>query len=87
MTKSGGCAENCDCGRPELSQWELSSKPAVAAVTSPVMTVLTQQIISPRLSLINNNNNHIQVGGGVEAVVCLVSCYNTFVYFRVEQPN
>ena len=28
------------------------------------MTVLTQQIISPRLSLINNNNNHIQVTGG-----------------------
>jgi len=26
------------------------------------MTVLTQQIISPRLSLINNNNNHIQSG-------------------------
>merc|ERR1712241_1030979 len=39
-----------------------SPKPAVAALTSPVMTVLTQQIISPRLSLINNNNNHIQSG-------------------------
>merc|ERR1712062_889819 len=39
-----------------------SSKPAVAAITSPAMTVLTQQIISPRLSLINNNNNHIQSG-------------------------
>merc|ERR1711953_676399 len=39
-----------------------SSKPAVAALTSPAMTVLTQQILSPRLSLINNNNNHIQSG-------------------------
>merc|ERR1712062_77240 len=39
-----------------------SPKPAVAAVTSPAMTVLTQQLLSPRLSLINNNNNDIQTG-------------------------
>merc|ERR1711894_544036 len=39
-----------------------SLKPAVRLVTSPAMTVLTQQILSPRLSLINNNNNHIQTG-------------------------
>merc|ERR1711936_1418441 len=39
-----------------------SPKPAVAAVTSPAMTVLTQQLLSPRLPLINNNNNDIQTG-------------------------
>ena len=61
-----------------LTHWELSSRPAVAAVTSPAMTVLTQQIISPRLSLINNNNNHIQVELGPAGWSSVV---NTFLLF------
>ena len=82
MTKSGGGTVIVVVR--SLTHWELSSRPAVAAVTSPAMTVLTQQIISPRLSLINNNNNHIQVELGPAGWSPVV---NTFVLFFSERSN